>query len=76
MSSSIATKCVMTPWWLRMGEMEAEAQHSSPFFILLRNSPRHSRPEVIVSHSRRNSSGEVFSDFKIRGFWPMTSSGV
>ena len=72
-SSFTAMKCVVTPRELTMGDIRADSQYISPFFFLLWNSPCHSIPFVIFSHRILYSSGDVWPDFKNRGFSPAIS---
>ena len=54
--------------------MAASSQYSSPFFLRLHSSPRHSRPAQIVFQRSRYTSGPWTPDFSRRGLRPMTSS--
>ena len=73
-SSEISIKRVITPSEFLIGDTELHFQYSPPSFFLLRSSPCHSHPEVIVSHICLYISGAFFPDFRMRGFLPMTSS--
>ena len=54
--------------------METEPQKSSPLFLRLRISLRHTLPSSMVSTEWRTDPEEGFAAFSSRGFLPMTSS--
>ena len=54
--------------------MDAVTQYNSPFFFLLRNSPFHSLPELMVCQRFLYSSADLLPELNIFGLWPISSS--
>src|SRR5574343_1624907 len=58
------------------GEILANSQYSSPFFLMFKNSPDHSCLFDSRCHICWYSSVLVYPDFKIRGLFPIASSAL